>query len=204
MAETGHRLRWGGEVVMARAVVAYDRDLPEIQGRRPWEPPVSHLIKDDDAPTGWREDESGRRPSRLLLAPKIRDAVDAWRDGGYPGASEVTSRLFEYLVRGGSRSSRLRCAFPVLLLPARSDRDAGLAGGDCRPARHQGAHRSPTGRSTRRTCSRRTSSFRPPWTASANFAATCRSWSRTGYRTCRPRTCAGSPSRWPPARGRPG
>ena len=81
---------------MATAVVAYDRDLPEIQGRWPWEPPVSHLIKDDDAPTGWREDESGRRPSRLLLAPKIRDAVDAWRDGGYPGASEVTRRLFEY------------------------------------------------------------------------------------------------------------
>ena len=81
---------------MARAVVAYDRDLPEIQGRWPWEPPVSHLVKDDDAPTGWREDESGRRPSRLLLAPKIRDAVDAWRDGGYPGASEVTRRLFEY------------------------------------------------------------------------------------------------------------
>ena len=81
---------------MARAVVAYDRDLPEIQGRRPWEPPVSHLVKDDDAPTGWREDESGRRPSRLLLAPNIRDAVDAWRDGGYPGASEVTRRLFEY------------------------------------------------------------------------------------------------------------
>ena len=81
---------------MARAVVAYDKDLPEIQGRRPWEPPVSHLVKDDDAPTGWREDDSGRRPSRLLLAPKIRDAVDAWRGGGYPGASEVTRRLFEY------------------------------------------------------------------------------------------------------------
>ena len=81
---------------MARAVVAYDKDLPEIQGRWPWEPPVSHLIKDDDAPTGWREDDSGRRPSRLLLAPNIRSAVDAWRDGGYPGASEVTRRLFEY------------------------------------------------------------------------------------------------------------
>ena len=81
---------------MARAVVAYDKNLPEIQGRRSWEPPTSHLVKDDDAPTGWREDDSGRRPSRLLLAPKIRSAVDAWRDGGYPGASEVTRRLFEY------------------------------------------------------------------------------------------------------------
>ncbi len=81
---------------MAKAVVRYDRDLPEIRGRRPWERPVSHLVKDDDAPTGWREDDSGRRPSRLLLVPKIRDAVDSWRDGGYPGASEVTRRLFEY------------------------------------------------------------------------------------------------------------
>ena len=81
---------------MAKAVVGYDKDLPEIRGRRPWERPVSHLVKDDDAPTGWREDDSGRRPSRLLLAPKIRDAVDSWRDGGYPGAYEVTRRLFEY------------------------------------------------------------------------------------------------------------
>ena len=81
---------------MAKAVIRYDRDLPEIPGRRPWERPVSHLVKDDDASTGWREDDSGRRPSRLLLAPKIRDAVDSWRDGGYPGASEVTRRLFEY------------------------------------------------------------------------------------------------------------
>ncbi len=81
---------------MAKAVIRYDRDLPEIRGRRPWERPVSHLVKDDDAPTGWREDDSGRRPSRLLLTPKIRDAVDSWRDDGYPGASEVTRRLFEY------------------------------------------------------------------------------------------------------------
>ena len=28
--------------------------------------------------------------------PKIRTAVDEWRDQGYPGASEVTRRLFEY------------------------------------------------------------------------------------------------------------
>lgn len=81
---------------MARAVVAYDKDLPEIRDRRPWEKPISYLVKDDDAPTGWREDDSGRRPSQLLLVPKIRGAVDAWREYGYPGASEVTRRLFEY------------------------------------------------------------------------------------------------------------
>ena len=33
---------------------------------------------------------------RLLLVPKIREAVDAWREQGYPGASDITRRLFEY------------------------------------------------------------------------------------------------------------
>ena len=81
---------------MAKAVIAYDKNLPEIAGRRPWEKPTSYLVKDDGAATGWREETSCRRPSRLLLVPKIRDAVDAWRAGGYEGASEVTQRLFEY------------------------------------------------------------------------------------------------------------
>ena len=81
---------------MARAVINYDKDLPEIRDRRPWERPTSYLVKDDNAPTGWREDDSGRRPSNLLLVPQIRKAVDAWRDSGYEGASEVTRRLFEY------------------------------------------------------------------------------------------------------------
>lgn len=81
---------------MAKAVIAYDKDLPEIPNRRPWEKPTSYLVKDDAAPTGWREETSSRRPSRLLLVPKIRSAVDAWRDSGYKGASEVTHRLFGY------------------------------------------------------------------------------------------------------------
>ena len=81
---------------MATAVVSYDKDLPEIPGRRPWENPTSYLVKDDSATTGWRVDKSGRRPSQLLLVPKIRTAVDAWREGGYEGASKVTHRLFEY------------------------------------------------------------------------------------------------------------
>ena len=81
---------------MARSVIAYDKDLPEVAGRLPWTPPTSHLVKDDDVPTGWREDKSGRRPSKLLLVPKIRTEVDAWRESGYPGASEVTQHLFAY------------------------------------------------------------------------------------------------------------
>ena len=81
---------------MAKAVISYDKDLPEVPGRRPWERPNSYLVKDETAHTGWRVDDSGRRPSQLLLVPKLRAAVDAWREGGYPGASEVTQRLFSY------------------------------------------------------------------------------------------------------------
>ena len=81
---------------MARAVIAYDQDLPEVRNRRPWEIPTSYLVKDEDSPTGWREKRSGRRPSRLLLIQKIRSAVDTWREDNYPGASDVTGRLFEY------------------------------------------------------------------------------------------------------------
>jgi type III restriction enzyme len=80
---------------MARAVIAYDKDLPEIPGRRPWEKPTQHLVKDEASPNEWRIEE-GRRESRLLLVPKIRAAVDAWRDQGYPGASDISRRLFEY------------------------------------------------------------------------------------------------------------
>ncbi|WDT93021.1 DEAD/DEAH box helicase family protein [Thermoleophilum album] len=80
---------------MAEAVIAYDKDLPEIPARRPWQKPTQHLVKDDAAPTGWRVAE-GRRPSKLLLVPKIRTKVDAWGEQGYPGASVVSRRLFEY------------------------------------------------------------------------------------------------------------
>jgi type III restriction enzyme len=81
---------------MPRPIIAYDKDLPEIAGRCPWEKPSSFLVKDEKAPTGWRENTTGRRSSQLLLVPKIRAAVDAWREKGYPGASDVTRRLFEY------------------------------------------------------------------------------------------------------------
>ena len=66
---------------MPRAVIAYDKDLPEILDRRPWERPLSFLVKDESAPTGWREDRSGRRPSKMLMVSKMRSAVDAWREG---------------------------------------------------------------------------------------------------------------------------
>ena len=81
---------------MAKSVIGYDKDLPEIPGRRAWEPPTAFLEKDDSTETGWRVNDNGRRPSRILLVPKIRSAVNQWRSAGYPGASDVTTRLFEY------------------------------------------------------------------------------------------------------------
>ncbi len=81
---------------MAEAIVGYSEDLPEIPDRKPWEKPASYLVKDEDAQTGWREERSGRRPSQLLLPPKIRRAVDEWRDGGYEGAADVSRRLLQY------------------------------------------------------------------------------------------------------------
>jgi type III restriction enzyme len=81
---------------MATSIIAYDKDLPEIPGRCPWLKPDSFLVKDAKSETGWSVDKSGRRPSKLLLIAKLRKAVAKWRDDGYPGASEVTLRLFSY------------------------------------------------------------------------------------------------------------
>jgi hypothetical protein len=74
---------------MPRSVISYDKDLPEIPGRRRWEKPSSFLVKDTAALTGWREDTSGRRPSKLLLVPKIR----AWCER----ISEATGTVWRYV-----------------------------------------------------------------------------------------------------------
>ena len=81
---------------MPKSVIAYDKELPEIPGRLPWTPPSSYLVKDTKSPTGWTENTSGRRPTRLLMVSKIRATVDTWRKQGYPGTSAVSRRLFEY------------------------------------------------------------------------------------------------------------
>ncbi len=80
---------------MSEAIIAYDENLPQIPGRRPWEAPTEHLVKDAAAERGWSVTD-GRRPSRLLLIAKLRTAVDEWRGQGYPGVAETTRRLLEY------------------------------------------------------------------------------------------------------------
>ena len=70
-----------------------DLDLPDIPGRSPYTPPTSHLVQAGANAWGVRD---GRRQSKTMLVTSIRKAVDAWRASGYPGASEVTRRLFQY------------------------------------------------------------------------------------------------------------
>ena len=80
---------------MATAVITYDKDLPEIPDRQPHLSPTAYLRKKKD-----KKDEfeivEGRRPSKLLLIMKLREAVQKWRNDGYPGASIVSQRLFTY------------------------------------------------------------------------------------------------------------
>ena len=68
---------------MAKAVIAYDKDLPEIPGRRPWEKPTSYLVKDDAAPTGWRVDT---RAAARASCCWCRRSARRWT----PGASRAT------------------------------------------------------------------------------------------------------------------
>src|SRR3989338_4947545 len=80
---------------MAIAVISYDKDLPEIPDRRSWEKPTSYLRKKPRTQDEFEIVEE-RRPSKLLLVNKLRQAVEEWRSGGYQGASSVTERLFTY------------------------------------------------------------------------------------------------------------
>ena len=84
-----------GDVAVAKSVIAYDKELPEIPG--------AALGEADVVPGQGRRgaDRLARRHVRapgepLLLVSKMRKAVDRWRDEGYPGASQVTQRLFQY------------------------------------------------------------------------------------------------------------
>ncbi|MFQ5853173.1 MAG: DEAD/DEAH box helicase, partial [Candidatus Binatia bacterium] len=80
---------------MAKPVISYDKDLPEIPDRRSWEQPTAYLRKKAGSKDKFEIIEE-RRPSKLLLVNPLRKAVDQWRTDGYPGASSVTERLFTY------------------------------------------------------------------------------------------------------------
>ena len=68
----------------------------------------------------------------------IRPRVKAWREAGYPGVTGITRRLLEHWRDPSAETA------PVLLLPARGDRDADLA----RPKPRQPSGRASTFRAT--------------------------------------------------------
>lgn len=80
---------------MARPVITYDKDLPEIPDRDSYLPPEAYLRKKAGT-TNEYEIVEERRPSKMLLVNNLRSAVDKWRDDGYPGVSSVTRRLFQF------------------------------------------------------------------------------------------------------------
>lgn len=77
----------------------YDRNFLELDDRDPTQRPSKYLRKQDG--TNDLEVVDGRRPSRMLLVNKVRDAVDDWRARDYEGASTTTRNLFHYWFSGG-------------------------------------------------------------------------------------------------------
>jgi len=86
-------------------------DLPELDDVDPTQEPVRHLRKAEGSDA--LEVVEGRRPSPLLCVPKLRDAVAAWRNAGYPGGSETTQSLFRwwFLDAHGGVAGRFRPYF---------------------------------------------------------------------------------------------
>lgn len=62
---------------------------------KPWEEPTCHRVPNPE-PGGPAIIKPGRRPSKCPLVGAIRAYVDAWRRGGYAGASETSRYLLTY------------------------------------------------------------------------------------------------------------
>lgn len=60
----------------------------------PWEEPNRHRVKNEAG--GAAIIKPGRRPSRALLVPYVRDHVSLWREAGYPGATATTKALLAW------------------------------------------------------------------------------------------------------------
>jgi type III restriction enzyme len=79
-----------------KVVIPLEQAIPEIEGRKAWEIPESHLEKDGK---GGYKVVNTRRPSKTLLANNIRKEVDAWRASGYKapkGISQTSLTLLKY------------------------------------------------------------------------------------------------------------
>lgn len=79
-----------------RVVIPLEQAIPEIEGRKAWEIPDSHLEKDGK---GGYKVVNTRRPSKTLLANNIRKEVDAWRKSDYEtpkGISQTSLTLLNH------------------------------------------------------------------------------------------------------------
>lgn len=79
-----------------KVIIPLEQAIPEIEGRKAWEIPVSHLEKDGK---GGYKLVNARRPSKTLLANNIRKEVDAWRASGYKtpkGISQTSLTLLNH------------------------------------------------------------------------------------------------------------
>ena len=70
--------------------IPYDKILPYIENRNPYQKPTSYLKK---AGKDSYQIVEKRRPSNNLLVNNIREEVDKWRDAEYPGVTETTRTL---------------------------------------------------------------------------------------------------------------
>jgi type III restriction enzyme len=77
---------------MSGSVIPYDKDLPVNLHRESSSEPESYLVKKGEGYT----EVKGRRPSKILLVDKLRDAVKKWRTRNYEGATDTTRELFSF------------------------------------------------------------------------------------------------------------
>ncbi len=78
---------------MPKTWVQYNKELPYLEDRQPWEIPTCYLRK--KGPNDYEVVE-GRRPSRMFLVNKLRRAVDQWRAKGYERATETSKELLTF------------------------------------------------------------------------------------------------------------
>jgi len=78
---------------MPQSIVQYNKELPYIEDRNPWEVPTCYLKKKS---VNEYEVVQGRRPSRMLLVNKLRSEIDRWRNDGYPGATATSRELLAF------------------------------------------------------------------------------------------------------------
>ncbi len=78
---------------MPQSIVQYNKELPYVEDRNPWEVPTCYLKKKS---SNEYDIVQGRRPSRMLLVNKLRAEIDKWRNDGYPGSTTTSQELLNY------------------------------------------------------------------------------------------------------------